>query len=173
MFLDEPTLGLDPSSREVMWDYIQNLVRKEKLSVILTTHYMDEAEKLCDRVGIIDRGKIIALDTPANLKLMIGGDVIEIKVRGLPIYNDRDSRVMALENLGCVRKVEFTDKLMLLTVNDAGKNISEILKLVEVDNVTFRRATLNDVFLKVTGKRIREAQAEGGFAERQAEYGNK
>lgn len=173
MFLDEPTLGLDPSSRDIMWEHIQKLVRKEKLSVILTTHYMDEAEKLCDRVGIIDKGRIVALDTPANLKLMVGGDVIEIKTKGQPMHDDRDPRIKALENLGFVRKVELVNGLVSLTVNDAGKNMPEILKIIDAENVTFRSPTLNDVFLKMTGRKIHEAQAEGGFVERYAQYGNK
>ena len=172
LFLDEPTLGLDPGSRAAMWRYIQNLVKKEKLSAILTTHYMEEAEKLCDRIGVMNRGKIIALDTPANLKLKIGGDVVEIRLRGLPVSSERDSRIRLLQNIEYANRVEFTDKLITLTVNDAGRHVSEILRLVEVENVTLRSASLNDVFLKMTGKSIHEAHAEGGFAERQAEYGN-
>ena len=77
IFLDEPTLGLDPSSRESMWRYIQRLAKEEKITIILTTHYMEEADKLCDRIGIIDKGKIIALDTPSKLKARIGGDIIK------------------------------------------------------------------------------------------------
>ena len=71
MFLDEPTLGLDPNSRKSMWDYIQKLVKEEKITIILTTHYMEEADTLCDRIGFINKGKIIAIDTPQQLKLMI------------------------------------------------------------------------------------------------------
>ena len=77
IFLDEPTLGLDPSSRESMWKYIQQLVKEEKITIILTTHYMEEADMLCDRIGIINKGKIIALDTPSKLKSMIGSDIIK------------------------------------------------------------------------------------------------
>jgi ABC-2 type transport system ATP-binding protein len=72
IFLDEPTLGLDSRSRESMWKYIQQLVKEEKITIILTTHYMEEADILCDRIGIIDKGKIIALDTPSKLKEMAG-----------------------------------------------------------------------------------------------------
>ena len=81
IFLDEPTLGLDPSSRESMWRYIQRLAKEEKITIILTTHYMEEADKLCDRIGIIDKGKIIALDTPSKLKARIGGDIIKLKAK--------------------------------------------------------------------------------------------
>ena len=81
IFLDEPTLGLDPTSREIMWDYIKRLVRYEKITLIMTTHYMEEADLLCDRIGFIDRGKIIALDSPTRLKENMGGEVIEIEIK--------------------------------------------------------------------------------------------
>src|SRR6185312_3258041 len=81
IFLDEPTLGLDPASRENMWKYIKRLVDEEKVTIILTTHYMEEADMLCDRIGIIDKGKIVALDTPAGLKASLGGDIIRIKTK--------------------------------------------------------------------------------------------
>src|ERR671922_3012974 len=84
IFLDEPTLGLDPASRETMWKYIQRLVTEEKMTVILTTHYMEEADILCDRIGIIDNGRIVALDTPKGLKARLGGDIIRIKTRNDP-----------------------------------------------------------------------------------------
>ena len=146
-----------------MWNYIRNLVREENLSVILTTHYMEEAERLCNRVGIIDRGRIIALDSPDNLKLMIGGDVVEIKVKGRPIGDYSDPRIRSLGSLGFVRKVTFTDGLISLPVNDAGRNIPDILKIIDAEHVTFRSPNLNDVFLKMTGRTMHEQQAEGGF----------
>jgi ABC-2 type transport system ATP-binding protein len=81
IFLDEPTLGLDPGSREIMWKYIERLVKEEKITIILTTHYMEEADFLCDRIGIIDRGKIIALDTPTKLKESLGGEIIKVSLK--------------------------------------------------------------------------------------------
>src|SRR5918994_2133071 len=81
IFLDEPTLGLDPNSRKSMWDYIKKLVQEEKITIILTTHYMEEADTLCDRIGIIDRGKIIALGTPSRLKEIVSGnDIIKLRL---------------------------------------------------------------------------------------------
>ena len=80
IFLDEPTLGLDPNSREIMWKYIKRLVNEEKITIILTTHYMEEADLLCNRIGFIDKGKIIALDSPSKLKEEIGGEIINIKL---------------------------------------------------------------------------------------------
>ena len=89
IFLDEPTLGLDPNSRKSMWEYIQKLVKEEKITIILTTHYMEEADTLCDRIGFINKGKIIAIDTPQQLKLMIksnnNNDMIIIQTNILEI----------------------------------------------------------------------------------------
>jgi len=162
LFLDEPTLGLDPSSRETMWEYIQQLVKQEKLTIILTTHYMEEADMLCNRIGIIDKGKIIALDTPAKLKSMLGGDIVKLKLK-------QGSNIDALKNLECVKKIETLDEHILLSVDDAKRNIPEILKHVEAESVEASSPTLNDVFLKLTGRSIKE-QAEGGFMERYVQY---
>ena len=79
LFLDEPTLGLDPQTRNHLWKYIETLAKEKNITIILTTHYMEEADRLCNRIAIIDRGKIIALDTPARLKDSIGGDVVTIR----------------------------------------------------------------------------------------------
>lgn len=163
LFLDEPTLGLDPSSRETMWKYIQQLVKQEKLTIILTTHYMEEADMLCNRIGIMDKGKIIALDTPTNLKLMLGGDIVKLKLK------KQDSDITVLESLQCVKKIEILDGYVILGVDDAKKNIPEILKHVEAESVESSSPTLNDVFLKLTGRNIKE-QAEGGFMERYVQY---
>ncbi|NHH97557.1 Efflux ABC transporter, ATP-binding protein [Candidatus Nitrosotalea sp. FS] len=163
LFLDEPTLGLDPSSRETMWKYIQQLVKQEKLTIILTTHYMEEADMLCNRIGIMDKGKIIALDTPTNLKLMLGGDIVKLKLK------KHDSDITVLKNLACVKKIESFDGYVILGVDDAKKNIPEILKHVDVESVESSSPTLSDVFLKLTGKNIKE-QAEGGFLERYVQY---
>ena len=81
LFLDEPTLGLDPQTREHIWAYIENLVKSEKVTVIITTHYMDEADRLCNRVAIIDHGKVSALDSPSALKSKVGGEIIKLRVR--------------------------------------------------------------------------------------------
>ncbi len=172
LFLDEPTLGLDPSSREIMWNHIQKLVKEKQLSVILTTHYMEEAEMLCDRIGIIDKGKVIALDSPERLKMTVGGDVIEIRLKGDPVRDQNDKRLWPIRSLGSVRNLEISeDGLISLTVDDAGTNIPEILKVINAEHVTFRSPTLNDVFLKITGRSIRKQQAEGGYMERFVQYG--
>src|SRR5690606_13937944 len=121
MFLDEPTLGLDPASRESMWKYVKRLVDEEKITVILTTHYMEEADMLCDRIGIIDRGKIVALDTPNGLKAGLGGDIIRLKTK------DSIDRIKQFE---FVQKVEQSDGFLVLSVKDARKALPVLLQSV-------------------------------------------
>jgi ABC-2 type transport system ATP-binding protein len=159
LFLDEPTLGLDPQTREHIWDYIKELAQKECMTVLLTTHYMEEAEQLCDRVAIIDYGKIVALDSPGALKSRIAGDVVTIKQRIPDI--DR------IKKLDYVMKAEDKDGLLYISIKDAGKHLQDLLSNTgPIDFVEVRRGTLNDVFLHYTGREIREADAEGGFWER-------
>jgi ABC-2 type transport system ATP-binding protein len=166
LFLDEPTLGLDPRSRESMWEYIQRLVQEEKITIILTTHYMEEADILCDRIGIIDRGKIIALDTPSKLKEIVGGgDIIKLRL----VDNKQDIDVL-LKNLSFIHEIG-TDAngSVILTVEDASRNLPIILKKVNVESVEFSNHNLNDVFIHFTAQNFRE-QPEGGFMEKFAHY---
>jgi ABC-2 type transport system ATP-binding protein len=159
LFLDEPTLGLDPQSREHIWNYIEKLAREERITIIITTHYMDEADKLCDRLAIIDHGKIIVLGTPEKLKKDLGGDIIRLKAK--------DLNVEVLNRLKYVKKIDKCDSEVCLTVKDANKHLQEILKLVgKVESVEIRSPTLDDVFLHYTGRAIREDSPEGGWAER-------
>jgi ABC-2 type transport system ATP-binding protein len=160
MFLDEPTLGLDPASRETMWKYIQHLVKEEKVTVILTTHYMEEADMLCDRIAIIDKGRIVALDTPSGLKAGLGGDIIRIKTR---------HSIDKIRQLDFVRKVEQNDGFLVLSVNNAKRDLPILLRHIEAEIAEFAIPTLNDVFIHLTGRNIKE-QPEGGFAERYAKY---
>ena len=162
MFLDEPTLGLDPASRETMWKYVKRLVEEEKVTIILTTHYMEEADMLCDRVGIIDKGRIVALDTPAGLKAGLGGDIIRIKTK-----TPNAGKMVA--QLDFVHKVEQSDGFLVLSVKDAKKALPMLLQHVEAESAEFASPTLNDVFIQITGRNIKE-QAEGGFMERYAKY---
>ncbi|CAG0993375.1 MAG: ATP-binding cassette domain-containing protein [Candidatus Methanoperedens sp.] len=159
LFLDEPTLGLDPQTREHIWDYIKDLARKECMTVLLTTHYMEEAEQLCDRVGIIDYGRIVALDSPGALISRIAGDVVTIKQKV------RD--IEGIRKLDYVMKAEEKDELLYISIKDAGKHLQDLLSNTGlIDFVEVRRGTLNDVFLHYTGREIREGEAEGGFWER-------
>lgn len=159
LFLDEPTLGLDPQTRERIWEYIDNLVKSEKVTVIITTHYMDEADRLCNRVAIIDHGRIAALDTPSALKSKVGGEIIRLRTRSPKLEN--------VKGLDYVISVDQSGSTLLLTVKDAGAHLQEILSVVgAVDSVEVRTPTLNDVFLHYTGREIREESGEGGVFER-------
>lgn len=159
LFLDEPTLGLDPQSREHIWEYIENLAKEEKMSIIITTHYMDEADKLCDNLVIIDSGKIVAQGSPEKLKKIIGGDIVILKTK----HPDIDK----LKKLSFVKKVRTKDNLLFLTVTNANENLPKILQTVgKVESVEVRLPTLDDVFLHYTGKKIREESPEGGWAQR-------
>ena len=159
LFLDEPTLGLDPQTREHIWAYIENLVKSEKVSVIITTHYMDEADRLCNRVAIIDHGQVSALDSPGALKSKVGGEIIKLRVRS--------PNIEGLKGLDYVLSIDQSGSTLRLTVKDASVHLQEILGIVgAVDSVEVHTATLNDVFLHYTGREIREESGEGGVFER-------
>lgn len=159
LFLDEPTLGLDPQTREHIWDYITELATKECMTVLLTTHYMEEAEQLCDRVAIIDYGSIAALDSPEALISRVAGDVVTI--------TQRSPNIEKIRKLDYVLKVEEKDGLIYISIKDAGRHLQDLLSNTgPIDSVEVRRGTLSDVFLHYTGREIREAEGEGGFWER-------
>jgi ABC-2 type transport system ATP-binding protein len=159
LFLDEPTLGLDPQTREHIWEYIESLVKTERVTIIITTHYMEEADRLCNRVAIIDHGRVVALDSPSNLKSKMGGEVIKLQTRS-PTLDE-------IKELNYVTSVNKTDKAVVLTVKNANAHLQEILsKVGQVESVEIRTPTLNDVFLHYTGREIREEAGEGGVMER-------
>ncbi|MFA4956486.1 MAG: ATP-binding cassette domain-containing protein [Candidatus Methanoperedens sp.] len=159
LFLDEPTLGLDPQTREHIWEYIKELAAKECMTVMLTTHYMEEAEQLCDRVAIIDYGKIVALDSPDALRNRVAGDIVKIKQK-IP-------DIQKLRKLEYVMKAEEKDGLQYISIKDASKHLQDLLSNTgPIDFVEVRRGSLSDVFLHYTGREIREGEAEGGFWER-------
>lgn len=156
LFLDEPTTGLDPQARLAVWEVIKQL-QAEGVSILLTTHYMEEADHLCDRVAIMDNGKIIACDPPAVLKRSIGKlEVIEVKATGMP-----NALLAKLRRLRGVKEVVQTSKgLRLLTPTaDAiiGQVVSSITsKKVRIDSLNVVQPTLEDVFIKLTGKALRD-----------------
>ncbi len=156
LFLDEPTLGLDPQTRNHLWDYIRNMNQEKKVTIILTTHYMDEAEKLSDRVAIIDKGKIVALDTPGALKEEVGGSVIRIESKETTKVRDK------LAGLDWLKNLSLHNGFVDLTLQNAEKRIAEVIKMlneVTIDSVSLKIPTLEDVFLNYTGKTIREQEA--------------
>lgn len=153
LFLDEPTLGLDPQSRANLWDFIIELPVKHNVTIFMTTHYMEEAE-VCDRIAIIDNGKIIAMGTPEELKKTFGGDVIYIRT------TDNKKAREEIEKLFDVTVSE-KDKELFLTTLKGDACIPEIIRAMGdmVLSVRLQRPTLNDVFLKMTGREIRGEDA--------------
>lgn len=155
LFLDEPTLGLDPQTRHHIWEYINQLRINEGLTIFLTTHYMDEAEH-CARIAIIDHGELIAIDTPQQLKEEIGGDVIILSTRN----NKRAIQEIA-EKFNMEAK-ELNGELSL-QVEGGEYFMPNLIKTLEtrVTSIALRRPTLEDVFLSLTGRKIREEKVEG------------
>jgi ABC-2 type transport system ATP-binding protein len=162
LFLDEPTLGLDIQTRAAIWEYIKDLKKKHNITVFLTTHYLEEADGLCDRIGIIDHGKIVALDTPAGLKRKVGGDVIELKVESetdfVPMLSTVEGVLEAKREDGTYRikamKGEALIPKVLLSVTNAGGVVT---------NVVLHRPSLDQAFLEFTGRSLRDAESTGGF----------
>ena len=166
LFLDEPTLGLDPQTRAHIWDYIRRTKKEKNMTILLTTHYMDEAEKLCDRIAIIDHGKIIAIGTPEQLKKTIGGDIIYITVSK---ENHDIKRFMEAikDNVSEKTKIINTNTLAI-TVENAPEKIPLIFDVaqsngVKILEIKYSRPTLDDVFLQLTGRKLREE--EGSFTD--------
>ena len=155
LFLDEPTIGLDPQTRNHIWNYIEELKQHEDITIFLTTHYMDEAEN-CDRIAIIDHGKIIALDTPEQLKGMVGVDVVKIKTADDPAA-ERELKeiwkVDILQDRDCLCfEVEKGEEFVPRFIRDFD---------IKVDSISVHRPTLDDVFMKLTGREIREQGSRG------------
>jgi len=159
LFLDEPTLGLDPQTRVHIWDYIRELRKSYGTTIFLTTHYMDEAETLCDRIAIIDHGKIIAMGTAEELKSMLSSDIVYVKLG--QVGEDVCSKIF-VESVKSCRVVE--GNTLALQVKKASEAIPTILQLldrleVRVLEVSYRRPSLNDVFIHLTGRGLRDSEA--------------
>ncbi len=159
LFLDEPTLGLDPQTREHIWEYIEKMSKEREMTIVLTTHYMEEADSLCDRVAIIDQGKIIVKDSPDSLKEKVGGDIVYLTTTFSDINKFREIKE--------VSKIEKKNNCIILTVKNASEHLQEILEVSgKVERVEVRSASLEDVFINYTGKEIRVETGEGGIAQR-------
>ena len=164
LFLDEPTLGLDPQTRRHLWEHIRELREREGVTIFLTTHYMEEADALCDRVAIIDHGRIIALDSPEALKAQVGGDVVRLCTSD----DGRAARELKEALRVEVRRDRGPDgEGLLLEVPDGEQTVPQIVRLladskepIEVLSIGVRRPTLEDVFVKLTGHAIREEEAD-------------
>jgi ABC-2 type transport system ATP-binding protein len=164
LFLDEPTLGLDPQTRNHLWQYIEILAKEKNITIILTTHYMEEADRLCNRIAIIDHGKIIALDTPSRLKDSIGGDVVTIQ-------SPDTGKIATALAAPWIRRMETHDGEVRITLVNAEQHISTIVtrlneEKIPITSISVHKPTLEDVFLSFTGKTIRERDADSKEAMR-------
>ena len=156
LFLDEPTIGLDPQSREHIWDYITDLKKKENITIILTTHYMEEADKLCDRIAIMDKSKIIALDTPDNLKKCLQNGVIILKTKNNALFASK------LAKSGLVNKIIEDGVKLNLSVENPHTTLPRIVELgvstgIYIESISIREPDMDDVFIHYTGHEIRES----------------
>ncbi len=158
LFLDEPTIGLDTQTRRHIWDYIEKLNREHKTTVILTTHYIEEADFLCNRVAFVDHGKIVALDTPIALKEKMGGDIISLKIKG-----DSKTLTKKFKKIAWIKAISTRDNVIDFTVENGERRIPEIVIFAQkngiiVTSVDLRKPSLEDVFIKYTGKSIRDEE---------------
>jgi ABC-2 type transport system ATP-binding protein len=154
LFLDEPTIGLDPQTRLHLWSYILNLRQQKQITMFMTTHYMDEAE-YCDRIAIIDHGRIVALDTPSRLKDMVGGDVIRLRT------SDNALAAQQIKEHFGVEPRESKGEL-IFEIAGGEELVPRIVERVtaRIASISVRRPTLDDVFIKLTGREIREEEAD-------------
>jgi ABC-2 type transport system ATP-binding protein len=156
LFLDEPTLGLDPQNRVNIWDYIQKLKEEHRLTLLLTTHYMDEAEKVADRVGIIDQGRIVVEGTPRELIDQMGSDAIRIIGQG-----DSDDFIAKVRALSFVQTVTTGDGSIQIGVDSGNRRLTEVVSLATssgfiIEDISVAKPSLGDVFLKYTGRQLRD-----------------
>jgi ABC-2 type transport system ATP-binding protein len=161
LFLDEPTIGLDPEARREVWQQIA-ILNKEKTTIILTTHYMDEAEKLCNRIAFIDKGNLIALDTLENLKQLIpAGDLIEI---GLERMDDRI--LPGIRDNSLVNSAEFKNNTLAISAKNGSKALPAIINVfdtnsVPINSISIHSPSLEDVFIYLTGSKLDAGNNEG------------
>ncbi len=161
LFLDEPTIGLDPQTRSHIWTYLLKLQKNFGMTIFMTTHYMNEAE-YCNRIAIIDDGSVVALDTPENLKSSFGGDVVTIKSQDIETLR---------KDISSFSTVSVDDVIggLQVEVKDGETFLPKLFakSKVKIDSVELREPTIDDVFLKVTGKQIREESATAADRMRQ------
>jgi ABC-2 type transport system ATP-binding protein len=159
LFLDEPTIGLDPQSRDHIWSYIRELIKKEDITIILTTHYMEEADKLCGRIAIIDHGVVVAMDTPKHLKEQLGGETITVKTKNNTFFFDK------LKEANLVKSMIAVGDEIKMTVDSAHTVLPAIINVaaqnkIFIETISLQEPQLDDVFMHFTGKALREGSKE-------------
>jgi len=157
LFMDEPTLGLDVNTRKIIWDYIMKLNKEKGVTIFLTTHYLEEADALCDMVAIIDKGKIVTMGSPHQLKDMVGGEILQVE---LSIEKDLSDIFYAVKG---VKRVEKTGNNYTIKLNDAPEIIPTIIGDIydngaKIKSILCSKPSLDQVFLEVTGKDFREEE---------------
>jgi ABC-2 type transport system ATP-binding protein len=159
LFLDEPTTGLDIQSRTALWAEVSRLAREDGVTVFLTTQYLEEADKLCDRVAIIDAGRIVAEGTPEQLKAQMGHDVVSVALDGADVA----ATEAALAGLPGLERVIAQPDALTLYVQDGASSIAEVVRRLDRDQIrvgaiAVSRPSLDDVFLRATGRRLEDEQ---------------
>ena len=156
-FLDEPTTGLDPVSRVAVWEMLARLKRERDLTILVTTHYMDEADKLCDRIAIVDHGKLVALDSPLKLKASIPGkNILEVSFSGVP-----QNWMETLKALPDVAEVKADDNIFRISSHNGPRTTVALMEAARAANATIaslsvQSTTLDDVFVHYTGHQLRD-----------------
>ena len=163
LFLDEPTVGLDIQTRRKIWTYIKKIHKEFEMTIFLTTHYMEEADQLCDRIGIIDSGKIQVIDSPENMKKAMGNEIITIHVEDI---SASDSFLSKLKELEYVKNIKKDNLKITLFASNGTKVIPRIFELsselkIKIVSISLTQPTLDDVFISYTGHEIRDD--DGGF----------
>ena len=157
-FLDEPTTGLDPVSRVAVWEMLMRLKKERDLTILMTTHYMDEADKLCERIAIVDHGKLVALDSPMKLKASIpGNNILEVSFSRVP-----EGWLETLESLPEVQSVKAEDHGYRLSSNNGPRTTVELMEAarraqIEITSLSVQSTTLDNVFMHYTGRQLRDA----------------
>ena len=157
LFLDEPTVGLDIQTRRKIWEYIKKIHKEFQMTIFLTTHYMEEADQLCDRIGIIDNGKIQVIDTPENMKNAMGNEIISL------IFENENSEdfLSQLSQIDLVKKINKDNDKFTLFVSSGTEVIPKIFQIsvalgIKITSISLTRPTLDDVFISYTGREIRD-----------------
>jgi ABC-2 type transport system ATP-binding protein len=159
LFLDEPSTGLDPQNRVHVWEQVKKM-HKEGTTIFVTTHYLEEADALCDRVAIVDQGNIVAIGSPAELKQQIAGDIISLEFADLISMNEG---AKALSEKDFIKEFKNSDTTLHLYVDKGNENLPTIMKILHDKNIvsqsiSLSRPTLDDVFLKITGRSMKEQE---------------
>jgi ABC-2 type transport system ATP-binding protein len=177
LFLDEPTTGLDPQNRAGLWKHLERLNKQEGLTLFLTTHYMEEADRLCDRLAIIDHGRLIAEGSPAGLKAQLGGQVVTLTLPdGEGRARDTERAVALLQELPGVREVRPFDEGVNVIAEDGGAAVPEVLRVLAgaglaVARLSLTSPTLDDVFLRHTGHSIRHEELTADWRSKRGLWG--